>query len=189
MEKLLRKLLGAKSKIPPTETIENIEATLAALAEKRRECASTISSAVARRASLLLSADSDAEITRIDQETDARRLDIERIDALTPVLHAKLDALQSAARVALLARLETEYVEQLNAYYAKMYVAVHAWSSVFAAQEKIRMAGFIAEARAKPDMLQYANTEAVAHFAKFVGQARRDAERAQAAAERVEAQK
>ena len=135
----------------------------------------------------MLEVDSDAEIARIDEETDSNRLTIERIDALTPVLHAKLEALQSSARVQLRAQLETEYVEALNAYYSKMYVGVHAWNSVWLAQEKLRTAGFVAEARAKPEMLQYANPGAVSHYASFVEQARRDAEDAQHAAENAEA--
>ena len=42
MEKLLRKLLGSKSKTPPAETVENIQQTLAELNAKRAECRAVI---------------------------------------------------------------------------------------------------------------------------------------------------
>ena len=69
MEKLLRKLLGSKSKTPPADTVESIQNTLAELNAKRAECRAVIQNAVARRSSLLLEVDSDTEIAGLDAAT------------------------------------------------------------------------------------------------------------------------
>jgi hypothetical protein len=187
MEKLLRKLLGAKSKVPPTETIEGIEETLAGLAAKRRECASAVSTVVARRNALLLNPDSDVEIARIDAETDARRLEIERIDAAVPILHAQLEALQSAARVKLRAELEGEYVAALNHYVAALQIVPPLWDRVWSAHEKLEGAGFHRSHLAQPEPLRNISRDALSIYLPFVELARREAEDAQRAAENAEA--
>lgn len=105
---LLQTIFGKSKDASSLDTLEAANAALERLHAEREGAEAVIAGAMHKRRALLLADASDKEVAALDAQTDAARLTLDRCAAAQPAILVRIEALQTADRRALLAKLEAD---------------------------------------------------------------------------------
>jgi Fic family protein len=140
-----RQEFNAKSGVA-LKTIAAVEEALRSLADERREAQAAIKAALGKRRELLHVDGSNKEIAKLDIETDAHRLTLERCDIIEPTLLARIEELRTDERRARWQELRRRHDAAESAFIKAMHDACSARDHLIAISDEANATGFYSEA-------------------------------------------
>jgi hypothetical protein len=160
---LITDLLGALGGKKAVRSLADVESDLTRLDQERAAAREAVATCLRRRDELLLSG-SDSDIANVDADLDAKRLVIERLDAIEPRLLEQLAARRTAAKAAKWNDIRGRYETASVAYRDALRRAVELQAAVRNIHDESRRLGFEHQSATLPTPTRWATPEGISEY-------------------------